>query len=76
MEYKFIYRKITDLSHLNKKLKLNKRIKSLINLQRLNLFDNQLKEIPKEIGSLINLKGLHLGDNQLNRNTKRNWLFN
>ena len=28
VEYKSIYRKITDLSHLNKKLKLNKRIKS------------------------------------------------
>ena len=58
VEYKFIYRKITDILYLNKKLDLKREIKSLVNLKVLHLSCNQLKEIPKEIGSLINLEVL------------------
>ena len=65
VEYKSIYKKITDISHLNKKLNLNKEIVSLINLEDLCLLNKQLKEIPKEIGSLINLRWLNLANNQL-----------
>ena len=50
VEYKSIYRKISDMLYLNKKLNLNKEIKSLVNLKELYLYDNQLTEIPKEIG--------------------------
>jgi len=34
-------------------------------LQRLDLDNNQLQEIPKKIGSLINLQELSFSDNQL-----------
>ena len=56
VEYKSIYRKISDILYLNKKFNLNKVIKSLIDLEGLFLSCEKLKEIPKEIGSLINLK--------------------
>ena len=62
---KYIYKKIKDLSYLNKIFNLNKTIGSLINLQELSFSNNQLKKISKEIGSLINLKYLRLHNNNL-----------
>ena len=50
---------------LNKNLKLNMQPGSLTNLQRLDLDESELKEIPKEIGFLINLKLVYLDNNQL-----------
>jgi Leucine-rich repeat (LRR) protein len=65
INFKYICKKITDLLYLNKTLNLNKTVTDLINLQKLSLSNNQLKEIPKEIGSLINLQCLFLHNNQL-----------
>ena len=37
----FIYRKITYILYLNKKLDLNQQIRSLVNLKKLPLFNEQ-----------------------------------
>lgn len=42
-----------------------KLIEYIINLERLSLSDNQLKELPAEIGQLVNLERLSLSGNQL-----------
>jgi Leucine-rich repeat (LRR) protein len=65
INFKYICKKIIDLLYLNKTLNLNKTVKDLINLKKLYLSYNQLKEIPKEIGSLINLQYLYLTNNKL-----------
>ena len=65
INFKYICKKIIDLLYLNKTLNLNKTVTDLINLQRLDLNNKKLKEIPKEIGSLINLQYLYLDNNPL-----------
>ena len=65
INFKYIYKKIIDLLYLKKTLNLKRTVKDLINLQKLNLSNKKLKEIPKEIGSLINLQTLHLSCSQL-----------
>jgi len=40
-------------------------IGNLINLKRLYLYDNRLKELPEQIGNLVNLEILDLSSNSL-----------
>jgi hypothetical protein len=48
INFKYIYKKITDLLYLNKTLYLNTTVKNLINLQKLDFDNNQLK-VPKKL---------------------------
>ena len=53
------------LTILKQKLKINKDIYEIYNLETLDLNGKQLREIPKEVGVLTNLKNIYLVDNYI-----------
>ena len=66
-----IYKTCKRLTTLNTKLKLNKSINELSNLQKLSLHNNQLQSLPSSIGQLSNLRNLYLSGNQLKEQAKQ-----
>ena len=58
-------RKIRFLESLSPSRRLSKELSNLINLQKLSLNNNKIKETPKELGNLINLRILSLYNNRI-----------
>ena len=53
---KDLYELLFSLTKLKNVLKMTQNIYDLYNLQKLDLSENELTEIPKEIGNLLNLQ--------------------
>jgi len=79
------YTLLYDLTNLKNKLGLKESIEEIYQMKRLDLFNNQIKEIPKEIGHLHNLQKLDLNVNKIKEipkeigqlhNLQRLWLYN
>ena len=59
------YTLLYDLTNLKNKLDLTESIQEIYQMKKLNLYGNEIKEIPKELKQLHNLQILDLGDNQI-----------
>ena len=62
---KLTFKKYAMLAVLNRKLGLGMEICQLASVQKLDLSNKHLKEIPKEIGQLASLQSLNLNYNEL-----------